>query len=53
MTPSSFRVLVTVIVSAFLVAVHPSCALADDVARMSRLESEIQQLRTQIDAQNR
>ena len=28
-------------------------ALADDAARVSRLESEIQQLRTQVDEQNR
>jgi len=53
MTPSFFRVLAAVIVSAFMVAVHPSRALADDSSRISRLESEIQQLRTQIDAQNR
>jgi hypothetical protein len=30
-----------------------SPALADDAARVSRLESEIQQLRTQVDEQNR
>jgi hypothetical protein len=36
-----------------IVATVATSALADDGARISRLESEIQQLRTQIDAQNR
>jgi len=34
-------------------AVYPSGALADETARISRLESEIQLLRTQIAAQDR
>lgn len=53
MTPSSLRVLVTLIVGVLVVAAYPSGALADDAARISRLESEIQLLRTQIDAQHR
>ena len=36
-----------------IVATVATSAIADDGARISRLESEIQQLRTQIDAQNR
>ena len=36
----------------FAIAFAPP-ALADDAARVSRLESEIQQLRTQVDEQNR
>jgi hypothetical protein len=36
-----------------IVATVATSALANDGARISRLESEIQQLRTQIDAQNR
>ena len=36
-----------------IVATSATSALADDGARISRLESEIQQLRTQIDEQNR
>lgn len=31
----------------------PSASMADDAARVSRLESEIQQLRRQVDEQNR
>jgi hypothetical protein len=34
-------------------ALFATSVLADDAARVSRLESEIQQLRTQIDEQNR
>ena len=37
----------------FFAIAFASPALADDAARVSRLESEIQQLRTQIDEQNR
>lgn len=37
----------------FFAIVFASPARADDAARVSRLESEIQQLRTQIDEQNR
>ncbi|HWN06239.1 MAG TPA: hypothetical protein VNO53_03665 [Steroidobacteraceae bacterium] len=36
-----------------IVATVATSAIADDGARISRLESEIQQLRTQIDAQSR
>jgi hypothetical protein len=37
----------------FFAVLSATSALADDAARVSRLESEIQQLRTQIDEQNR
>lgn len=42
-----------VIVAALLIALSPPAASADDSAQISRLESEIQLLRTQIDAQHR
>lgn len=40
-------------IAAGILAAVASPAFADDAARISRLESEIQQLRTQVDAQNR
>jgi hypothetical protein len=53
MTPRSIRFFIALIPSALMLGANPTRALADDAARISRLESEIQLLRTQIDAQHR
>lgn len=53
MTPSTFMAFAAVAMSILAAASYPSCALADDTARISRLESEIRLLRTQIDEQHR
>jgi hypothetical protein len=41
------------ILTACSLLLAPSASMADDAARISRLESEIQQLRRQVDEQNR
>jgi hypothetical protein len=54
MTPFSLRALAVASVTGILtIALYAACASADDPARISRLESEIRQLRTRVDEQQR
>lgn len=52
-SPYSRALVCTVFASILAGALYPGRALADDAARISQLESEIQRLRTQLNEQNR
>jgi len=53
MTSAVPRIFICALFSGLMAGLLPPCALGDDAARISRLESEIQLLRTRIDEQHR